>query len=1061
MEWINLLSHFSVNKPYTVIVILVIVAILGVISVVNITTDLLPNINLPYAVVLTIYPGASPEAIELQISRLVEQSMLTLSDIKNVLSISAENLSLVILEFNELANMDSAIIEMREKLDMIVSFMPNEITNPMIMRINPDMLPVSVLSAAVEGQSIAEASHFMENVIIPEYESIAGVGSVAATGLVDREIHVTLNQEKIDAEKTRIQDVFSSAMLLPSIFMRGMDITSMLDDLGINVDQIQDLEVTKEMIGGIIQGQNYGMPAGYIYQNGAPCLVRVGDPIKSFEELKSLPIISLPFPNFTPITLESITDIELKDNSEKTYARINGNEAVALILQKQTDYSTTDVAKSIRNRSKDLMDQYENLKITSLMDQGVYIDTVLNSLVRNIIYGGILALVILFIFLKDIKPTIVVACAIPISIVTTFVLMYFSNITLNIISMGGLALGIGMLVDNSIVVIENIYRMHNSGKSAREAAIEGAKQVAGAIAASTLTTIAVFFPIVFTQGLTRQVFSDMGLTIAYSLGASLLVALTLVPMIASRLLDKKPKEESKVLGRIKTGYSRLLELALNKKWIVLIIVSALLVVSIIGALSMGTEFIPTPDTNELSVQVTLPAGISFTDATETADLITEVIGEIDDVETIGVFLGDYILSMGMGVGTENVDHESVSFYLLLNEDRKHTSSQIAQQIRNRIEKENLDAEIIVNESNVDLSAISGGAIVLKIKGREFDVIQTIAQDTAEIIAGIEGTVEVSDGLEETAPELRIVVDKSKSIAQGLTVGQVLMTLGEELNSNKAITTLTEGDDEYQVFVKDQKDLRTRTLDYLDELSLESPFGNPVKLSEIATIEQAQGFTTIQRENQQRYVSVTADVAAGYNIGNISREIDQQLADYQLPEGYTIEYGGEHSIILESFSDLILVLVVGVIFIYLIMVAQFQSLLSPFIVMFTIPLAFTGGFIGLIVTGNPISIVAFLGLIILSGVVVNNGIVFVDYINILRQSGLSKREAISQAGVVRLRPILMTALTTIIALSTMSLGVGMGTEMIQPMAISATSGLIYATLLTLFVVPILYDIFNKE
>lgn len=1036
-------------------------AILGFISVINITTDLLPNIDLPYAVVLTIYPGASPEAIELQISRLIEQSMLTLSDIKNVLSVSAENLSLVILEFNELANMDSAIIEMREKLDMIVSFMPSEITNPMIMRINPDMLPVSVLSAAVEGQSIAEASHFMQNVLIPEYESIAGVASVSATGLVDREIHVTLNQEKIDVEKNRIQDIVSSAMLLPSIFMRGMDITSMLEGLGINLDQIQDVKVTKEMIGGIIQGQNFSMPAGYIDKDGAPCLVRVGDPIKSIEELRSLPIINLPFPNSAPVTLENITDIELKDTSDKTYAKINGNEAVALILQKQTDYSTTDVAKSIRRRSQDLMGKYENLEITSLMDQGVYIDTVLDSLVRNIVYGGILALVILFIFLRDIKPTIVVAFAIPISIVTTFVLMYFSNVTLNIISMGGLALGIGMLVDNSIVVIENIYRMRSNGKSAREAAIEGAKQVTGAITTSTLTTIAVFFPIVFTQGLTRQIFSDMGLTIAYSLGASLLVALTFVPMSASRLLIKEQTKESKVLARVKTGYSRLMDLTLNKKWIVLILVTVLLAISIIGALSIGTEFIPTPDTNELSVQVTLPAGISFADATKTSDYIAEIIGEIDDVETIGVFLGDYILSMGMGVGTDTTNHESVSFYLLLKEDRKHTSSQIAQQIRDKVAEEDIHAEIIINESNIDLSTISGGAIVLKIKGREFDVIQTIAQDVAEIVAGVEGTVEVSDGLEETAPELRIVVDKSKSIAKGLTVGQVLMTLGEQLNSNKAVTTLTVGNDEYQVFVKDEKDLKAKTQDYVNEVLLDSPFGNPVKLKDIAEIEQARGFTAIRRENQQRYVSVTADVAAGYNIGNISREIDRQLANYKLPEGYTIEYGGEHFIILESFSDLILVLVVGVILIYLIMVAQFQSLLSPFIVMFTIPLAFTGGLIGLIITGNPISIVAFLGLIILSGVVVNNGIVFVDYINILRQSGMSKREAISQAGVVRLRPILMTALTTIIALSTMSFGVGMGTEMIQPMAISATSGLVYATLLTLFIVPILYDMFNKD
>ncbi|MCK9222831.1 MAG: efflux RND transporter permease subunit [Limnochordia bacterium] len=1042
-----MLSEFSIRKPYTVVIGVIIVIILGIVSLSDMTTDLLPNINLPYAVVVTTYPGASPEEVETRLSRPIEQSMLSLSNIKNVSSVSSENVSIVILEFNASANMDSAMIEMRESLDMMSTFLPSSVQSPMILKLNPNMMPVMVLSAALEDKPLSSSSQFLTNVVIPELESIEGVASVSATGLIDKEIHIVLKDEKIEDAKAKLQAKLFSSMMVP-----GMDPSALLQDN--DSAQFAQFELTKEMISGILQGQNFNMPAGYLLEGGTAYLVRVGDGINSLEQLEQLPILSLPFVG--SLTLSDVAEIQLQDSTDTTYSRVNGHDSIILTIQKQTEYSTADVAGRIRERMDQLMDMHQDLEMTALMDQGHYIDVVVNSVTSNMLIGALLAILILFIFLRDIKPTLIVGLAIPISLISTFIMMYFGKVSLNIVSLGGLALGVGMLVDNSIVVIENIYRMRQEGKSARDAAVMGAQEISGAITASTLTTIAVFVPILFLHGLTRQIFADMGLTIAFSLTASLLVALTLVPMIASRTLAKQQPRKRGLLESVQAGYTRILELSLSKKWIVFALVLVLFVGSIIGAFRMGTELFPTADTEQLMIQAAMPKGISFTDATEIADELVDTIKHIDGVETVGAFFGGSMMGMGMG-GAGN--HETLSIYILLDENRTTSSSRIAQLIRENTKTS--PAEVSVNESNMDMAALSGGAIALTVMGRDFGTLEPIAQDVAKLLAEIDGIIEISDGIEKTSPEIRIRVDKEKSIAQGLTAAQVFMQLNKILSAANADTVLNIGPDQYDVFITDERSSLDLTRDELASVTVTTPQGKTLRIGEIADVNEASGYASISRKNQQRYLSVTAAVDEGYNIGLISREIRSKLANYKVPEGYSIEFGGEQQMITDSFRDLFLMLVLAVIFIYLVMVAQFQSLLSPFIVMFTIPLAFTGGFLGLIITGKPVSIVGFLGLIILSGIVVNNGIVFVDYINVLRSRGMGKKEAIIEAGIVRLRPILMTALTTILALSTLFFGVGAGTEMIQPMAITAVGGLVYATLLTLVFVPVLYDVFHKE
>jgi len=1086
-----------VKRPYTIVVAVIIVIVLGVVSLTNISTDLLPSINLPYAVVATTYIGASPEEVEMVVTKPIEQRMAAISNINTVSSISSENMSVVILEFGENTNMDSVIIEMRESLDMIKPFMPDGVGTPIIMKLNPEMIPLMVASVSVKDQGIEEASPFIETKIIPELESVEGVASVSATGLVENQIHVIIRQDKIDEvnnkikesvkqamqaaqqkalleaqqqmqQGTGIQTTQQSAALLPeqpalqkSEQQSGQGTQAQLSPAAGQMEQltnIPEINITKDMVSGILKGQNFSMPAGYITEDGVDYLVRTGDKIKDLEELKNLIIIPSTMPGVDAVKLQDVAEITIFNQAKDRYSKINGEDAILITIQKQTQYTTADLAKSVRDKISDVMSRYEEVEIVPLMDQGEYIDIVINSLNMNLIIGGILAILILILFLKDLRPTIIIAVSIPISLVTAFVMMYFGKVTLNIISLGGLALGVGMLVDNSIVVIENIFRLRNEGRSVKEAAIEGAQQVSGAIIASTLTTIAVFLPIVFTQGMTRQIFTDMGLTIAFSLIASLLVALTLVPMMAAGMLKKDITKRHRVFEAFKRGYISVLKSSLKYKWVVIIVTLVLFVGSIFGVLKMGSELMPSIDSGQLTVNLTMSKDAMFEDIAKAADEVMEIIQGIDDVETVGATIGAGIAGIS-GIGIGGSAAESVLFYVKLKDDRTMATDEVAQVIRDAAQGK--DYEVTVSSVGADISTLTGGTIAINIKGKEFDTLESISKDVAAIVSSVEGTTDVSDGIEDTAPELRIIVDKEKSISKGLTVAQVFVEINKILAKDEAATSISMGSKDYDVYIKDERNESIITKNNIADFEITAPTGEKVLLKEIASVEEAKGFASINRTNQERYVTVGAELEEGYNIGLVSDEIYNKLKDYQVPEGYSVEMSGERKMINEIFGDLWFMLLLAIVLIYLIMVAQFQSLLAPFIIMFTIPLAFTGGFLALMITGNPLSTVSFIGLIILAGVVVNNGIVFVDYTNKMIEEGFSKKDAIYKAANDRIRPILMTALTTIFALSTMSFGVGTGTEIIQPMAITSIGGLVYATFLTLILVPVLYDGFYRN
>ena len=827
-------------------------------------------------------------------------------------------------------------------------------------------------------------------------------------------------------------------------------------------DQVQektDLHtiLTQDMIKGILTAENFAMPAGYIQENKKDYLIRVGDKVQDADSLKELVILDSGIDGLEPIKLSDVAEVQITDDLSEVYAVINGNPGVILTIEKQTGYSTGDVTDIILERMAELEKENEGLHFTTLMDQGIYIDMVIQSVLQNMIYGGVLAILILFVFLRSIRPTFVIACSIPISVVTAVVLMYFSGVTLNIISLSGLALGVGMLVDNSIVVIENIYRMRNEGVPARKAAIEGAKQVAGAITSSTLTTVCVFAPIVFTEGITRQLFVEMGLTIAYSLIASLVVALTVVPMMSAGLLKKTEEKPSRWLDKLQETYSRLILKVLRHKGWVLAGALLLFVASMMLAVSKGTEFFPAMESTQATMTITTEKGTPLEETAAKSDEIIEKISDIPDIEAVGAMASSSSMMSGGGSSSN-----SVTMYLVLKE-KELNNAQLEKEIRKRT-KDVKDCEIQISTSSMDMSALGGSGISIQIKGKELDELQTIASDLAKKVESVEGTQNVSDGMEEADAQYEVIVDKAKAMEYNLTVAQVFQAINKELAEASSATTISTATKDYQVYVEsDAKQSMTRESISDMEVDYTDSEGNKkkVRVGEIAEFKDSLSPQSISRTAQSRYMTVSAEIASGYNIGLVSQEVQKLLDQYDIPKGYSAQMAGEDEMIKEAMEQLMLMLVLAIVFMYLIMVAQFQSLMSPFIIMFTIPLAFTGGFLGLLLTGKTVSIIAMIGFVMLSGIIVNNGIVLVDYINQMRKEGMEKHAAIAKAGRDRLRPIIMTALTTVLGLVTMAMGLGMGGDMVQPMAIVTIGGLLYGTVLTLFVVPCIYDLLNRK
>ena len=816
--------------------------------------------------------------------------------------------------------------------------------------------------------------------------------------------------------------------------------------------------ITMQTVATILGAENMSMPAGYVYDASEnQYMVRVGDKFASLDELKNVKLFSLGLEGVDDVRLCDVARVEITDNSAETFTKVDGEDGILLSIEKQSTFSTTDVAKRVAEKNAELMNSESGLSIIDLFNQGDYIDIIVDSVLSNLVSGGALAILILLIFLMDYRPTIIIAFSIPLSVVAAFVCMYFTGITLNVLSLSGLALGVGMLVDNSIVAIENIYRLRNEEHlPILTACIQGVSQISGALLASTLTTICVFLPVVFVTGMAHDLFSDIGLTITYSLLASLVVAMTLVPSMAAALLKRQKKvRKQPIFAAIQRGYVRLLKGALRFKPIVLLIAIALLAVTVLQVPKMGMSFMPQVNSTQMTASLALDDQMEESEQRAQALELMNRVGEISGVQTVGLNSGSTMSMLSGNSGS------TLSYYIIVDSNAGRDNVDIARDIRAVADDMKLD--LTVQTSTMDISMLTGTGISVNVRGDDMDTLRSIASDVADIVRTVDGAQNVSDGLESSVPEMRITVDKEKAIDKGLTVGQVIQFVATKLAGKTEITQATLDGKNLSIYIIDGRNAGI-TPDDLEDLEMEATLGDKtemVRIGDIASVEEAASFTSISRENQQRVVTVSFTVGEEYAANHVSDELEKKLADYAVPDGYEIELAGENETVTGIMSDMVFVLGIAIVLIFLIMVAQFQSFKSPIIVMFTLPLAFTGGLAALLLTGMDLSIVAMVGFLVLSGVIVNNGIVFVDSVNQMRIGGMSKRDALIETGRVRLRPILMTALTTILGMSTMAFGTGMGAEMMQPMAVVVIGGLTYATLMTLFIVPILYDIVNGE
>lgn len=1332
-----MLPKLSVKKPMTIFVAVIVVIVLGIVSVFKMTPDLLPNMDFPYAIILTTYPGQTPETVESVVTKPLEQSLSTIDGLKTITSTSSDNYSMLTLEFEDGTNMDTATVDMRGNLDTIKDAWPDGVGSPYLMKINPNMMPVAMVAVDYDGYDTVQISDYVNNELKNQLEGIDGVASVSTKGIVTQKENVIISQTKIDALNAKINDALNdkfgdaekkisdakkelqdniskaeqgsdtieqsindlnsqqeevakqladaqgkaqsgyteilnakmqlldqqqsltatkqtltiayqtltqikekldslqdekaqltqqieafekiyndykdalSKLANPDLTdeqlaqvrailakideeldkygfpkeeleerlnnaknaltnvdkaiaqtveaLKGLDTTEEklddtiaeiadkisqvdggitqiaaavkgLDNNTVSVNQaLSEIEkqqslaayqlsgglsalntkqsevnsaltqlnsaqeelksasdelsdqkdkakkaadmtntVTISNVSNILTAQNFSMPAGYVSDDeNIKYLVRVGDKIDGDKEMQSLALFDTGIDGIGVVKLSDVADVFIADDSDEVFTKINGNSGVVFSFSKQSDAATATVSENIAKKLNSLTQENEGLHFTTLMDQGDYIDIIINSVLQNLLMGAVLAIIILYLFLRDIKPTLIVALSIPISVIFALVLMYFSGVTLNMISLSGLAIGVGMLVDNSVVVIENIYRLRNLGVPPVKAALNGAKQVAGAIASSTLTTICVFFPIVFIEGLTRQIFMDMALTITYSLLASLIVALKLVPAMGQRMLRKVKPVKHGMFDKMLGGYEKSIRFVLKHRAVALIAAVVLLFGSMFGAVARGFSFMPNMASTELSVTVSLDDSATMDDTIDAAQNLLDTLSEYDEFETVGVMTGSTTSLMGLtgSVSSSDADKGSVMAYAVFKDDKVKNSESISKEIE--AELQSIDGDVVVSgsSSSSSMSAMLGDdGVSIKLYGDNLKTLQNTAKDMAEKLAAVDGIDETDNGIGATSGEIKVTVDKTKAAKKSLTVAQVYQQIAAAITSETTSSTLTNsGKDLDVVVIKDENSDVTKNNIKDIKLTYTDKEGNEktTKLSEVAEISDSESMNSITRSDQKRYIKVSGTLKDGYTNTDVSNKAKAVFDDYKLPDGCSIEYSGSNESTMEAVNQMLLMMLLGVILIYLIMVAQFQSLKSPFIIMFTIPLAFTGGFLGLLITGFDVSVVALLGFVMLCGIIVNNGIVLVDYINNLRLEGKERREAIVEAGKTRMRPILITAITTVLGLSTMALGIGTGSEIMQPIAIVCIGGLLYATIMTLYIVPVIYDILSKK
>ena len=1277
------MEKFSVKKPFTVLVAVIMVLMLGFVSISNMQTNLLPDVSTPYLMVVTVYPGASPERVESEVSDVMQNALGTVAGVEKVTATSAENYSLLLMQFSDGTDMNSAMVKVSNKVDQTTSSLPSSCLTPSIIEYSLNMNAFMTVAVSRDGSDVYDLSDFVSDTLVPYVERKGGVSSVSTNGLIEKMVQVQLSQEKINAINEKLLEVidvqladarkqlesaeaqieagrkeydrqfknynktvsdtvmqqFSSQVgeavetvrkqaqaLLDSVnqliavvqepeiqqalidvrdgLQRVMDkfnetgmkdidslieivaeLRDITDKLTGALQQLQqrlntesgtegstaadladDLQVQQSLntvyntlndvikamddvpglmstfsdalgtysqqqmqaymkftearemlneyekqlteakqqyedakekamassdvskmldidtLAQLIYAQNFSMPAGYVKDSsGKSWLLKVGEEYDSIEDISGALLLHVD--GFGDVRLSDVADVEVIDNAEASYTRLNGERAAVLKIYKGATSSASEVSDNCLSAFRELEAQYDGLHVVVLSNQGNYITIIVKSILSSMVIGAALAIIVLALFLRDIKPTLVVGFSIPLSVLFAVVLMYFTGMDLNVMTLAGLSLGIGMLVDNSIVVIENIYRLRGRGVPAARAAVQGAKQVGMSVVASTLTSVCVFLPVVFSSSIVKSLMQPMSLCIGYCLMASLIVALTVVPAAASTVLKKAEPKQLKWFDKIQDKYAKSLEWCFRHRALPLLAAVVLLAFCGWRVFSMGVELLPTITSNEAIVTLSTTKDLSKEDSYAIAGKAVEAMLEVDHVEEVGITTDTRVAGMDIGqlglptVITDllNAANSYGTYQVNVMLDESLSSSEI-ETARQALEDalsgiEDCTAKVEISGMQELTSQLASG-LTVKIYGADAETLSQLSEKVVDIVNDTEGFANATNGLGSGDATINLQIDRDKVRSYGLTVAQVYQQIAAKLTTTTtAQTPVTVDGSTMSVQISNNLDPVTKEnmMDITFETTVMSADGTTstgtCTLADMATWDTGSAPDSITSENQTQYVSVTADTLDGYNTTVQARVLEKKLNEFalsdEMPEGCSFSMGGESDSVNFMVNEMVQWLALALPFVYLVMVAQFQSLLSPFIVLFTIPLAFTGGLLGMLFTGQQLTMISLMGFIVLMGTVVNNGIVFVDYANQLRLGGMERRAALIATGKTRMRPILMTTLTTVLAMLQLVFSNDMASQLMSGMAIVIICGLSYATLMTLYIVPILYDILFKK
>ncbi|MFS0786923.1 efflux RND transporter permease subunit [Shouchella sp. 1P09AA] len=1011
------MTNFSIRRPVFTIVGMIFFIIMGIVSLTRLPLQLLPEIDPPVAAIATSYPNVNPQEVEDQITIPVENQMASLSGLQNMTSNSQEGSSIVLLEFDWSSSIEDVELDIINALQQID--LPDGAGEPSFLKFDPSMFPMMQLAVT----SNDEIEAFQDDVMDLEQEilQVPGVASVNESGTVTEIVSIKLDQD---------------AMI----------------DAGVN----------QETIVSALQANNVTVPGGVVEQDDLSLTTRIIHELTSLEEIEELVVGANPQTG-DDITLDSIADVAIDSEELETLTRANQEPAISLSVMQESSANTTQTSNAVNERLNDLQDDadYEDLDLVVLYDEGDFINSAIQSVATALVIGGALAMVVLFFFLRNLKTPLIIGLAIPFSVIVTFAFMFFLDIGLNIMTLGGLALGIGLVVDNAIVVIENIYRHLSKGKSAKQAASDGTKEVMAAIFASTLTTISVFLPIVFISGIVGNLFRELALTVSFSLLSSLLVAITVVPMIASRVL--KPSQAINESKRRETktmrGLEKMTHWSLGHRKTVIASTFGLLLIGGIGLTTVGLELIPESDQGSFTVEVEMETGTSLSRTTDAVVEIEDVLSDYQEVNDYVSVIG----SNGQPGATGGSHTAQITVAMTPLEDRSISTSEFIESIERDLERADDAADV---RAFTQTAAMGGEAntvpftITHSDRGTLYDTVYELEEELLD--SSLIREVQLS--IEDQVPEIAVDVNAEEAREFGLTPAEIASQVNEATRGETAMTVQLSSDDEEAQFYEVQVGLApefTETIEELENLQIVSQEGATVALNEVAEISEGESPAAIQRADQEEAVEFTVGYTAGTNLSEVSTLIEDSVDEIELPDGAQFSFGGEQEILEDAIGSMVLALVLAIIFIYLIMAAQFESFKLPFIMIMTVPLVLIGVTLALTLTQTAIGVTTFIGIIILVGIVTNNGIVMLDFVNQQKKKGMSTYNALVESVQLRTRPIIMTSLTSILGMFPIALGFGEGAELQQPMAIAVIGGLISSTALTLIFIPVLYSLFDKE